>query len=80
MEQLALDTEEPFYFIPHVATPLGLIPLAPIRVNDTSGWHGQALQELGKQWSAAAQFGYLATVQARSRIERGILCTLTWPG
>jgi hypothetical protein len=31
--QLALDTEEPFYFVPHVLTPLGAIALAPIHVN-----------------------------------------------
>ncbi len=78
--QLTLDTEEPFYFVPHVLTPLGPIALAPIRVNDASSWSGAALRELGKVWSAAAQFGYLASVEARRRIERGVLCTLTWPG
>ena len=78
--QLALDTEEPFYFVPHVLTPLGPIALAPIRVNDASGWSGAALRELGKEWSAAAQFAYIASVDARRHIGRGALCTLTWPG
>lgn len=59
-------------------TPLGPIALAPIRVNDTSGWLGEALCDLGKEWSAATQLGYVATVEARRRVERGILCT--WPG
>ncbi len=40
--QLALDTEEPFYFVPHVAKPLGPIALAPIRVNDATSWHAPA--------------------------------------
>ena len=80
MRQLTLNTEEPFYFVPHVATPLGPVALAPIRVNDTSSWLGEALRELGKEWSAAAQLGYFAAVEARRRIERGALCTLTWPG
>ncbi len=80
MRQLALETEEPFYFVPHVVTPLGPVALAPIRVNDTGSWVGDTLRQLGKEWSAAAQLGYVATVEARRRIERGALCTLTWPG
>ncbi len=80
MRQLTLETEEPFYFVPHLVTPLGPVALAPIRVNDTNTWLGEALRELGKEWSAAAQLGYLATVEARRRIERGVLCTLTCPG
>ena len=61
-------------------TPLGPIALAPIRVNDTSGWSAAALRELGKEWSAAAQFAYIASVDARRQLERGLLCTLIWPG
>jgi len=59
--------------------PLGSIALAPIRVDDASSWHSQALRELGKEWSAAAQFAYLAIFEAQAQSEPSVLCTLTWP-